>query len=92
MGFFSDHLFCDYDGNRIEVEGNVGGLACLYRLIIEGQKVDQIEMNLGTASLRGQLSVGKERHNVKVEIRQGPFGANFKLFIDEREHFLQKIK
>jgi hypothetical protein len=57
LGWFSDHFQTQYEGNAIEVETRVIGFMgrARYSLIINNQRVDDIEGTLGTFSLRGFL-------------------------------------
>lgn len=91
MGRYSDHQIAEYRGNQIEIEGNSLLFSVNFRLIINGQKVDQIEMFVGQASLRALLLLDNEQYQVKVKIKQGIFGTKFRLFLNEQEYRLKKI-
>ncbi|MDQ3631751.1 MAG: hypothetical protein M3417_10890 [Actinomycetota bacterium] len=43
------------EGHRIEVEGHQGLTANVYRLIVDGHKVDEVEKAMGTHVMRGEL-------------------------------------
>ncbi len=90
MGLFSDYLSSDYEGSKIEVEGHTSFTA-IYRLIIDGEVIDQVRILFGTASLRGQIQTTEEKLNVRVKVEQGILGAKFKLFIDGAEYQFRKL-
>lgn len=45
----------DLEGHKIEVEGHQGLVANQYRLIVDGEKVDEVDKAMGTHTLRGKL-------------------------------------
>lgn len=59
MGLMSDHYTATYDGHSIEVEGRVTSImgSAEYSLVVDNQRVDQIQGSLGRFVLRTGESI-----------------------------------
>jgi len=93
MGLMSDHYTATYDGHSIEVEGRVTSImgSAEYSLVVDNQRVDQIQGSLGRFVLRGQLvREGSAAKTVQVRIKQGLLGTKYTLDVEGVECPLRK--
>ena len=95
MGLLSDYHRAEYEGNTIEVEARTTNLfsgSFQYSLIINNDKTDQIDGSLGHFTLRGRVPDGRgEMRPVVIRIKQGLFGAKYKLEVAGAEYTLTKV-
>ena len=92
MGIFNDIHRLDYKGSLIEVECR-GGFARdqQYDLIVNGHKIDSIRGSMGTFYLRGEIPAHNgDPEQIKVEVNQGFFGADYFLCAGNRRFPFQK--
>ena len=94
MGAFSDLSKAYISGKVIEVEAVVKwGGGAVYRLIIDNEKMDEIEGFAGIFCLRGKIEDSGRTRNVTVTIKQSLFfGTKYKLEIDGQEYAFERIR
>ena len=92
MGAFSDKRIADYYGISIAVEGSAKLMGGSFRLYVDNEKRDDVELTLGTRTLRSKLAREGRDVPVEVECKAGMFGTSYKLIVDGKEHPLQKIR
>lgn len=94
MGMFTDLSKAYVLGKIIEVDAVAKwGGGAVYRLIIDNQKMDEVEGFAGTFCLRGKIEASSRTRNVTVTIKQSLiFGTKYKLEIDGQEYAFERIR
>ncbi|MBN1206064.1 MAG: hypothetical protein JXB05_14195 [Myxococcaceae bacterium] len=92
MGIFRDHQVAEVLGVRVEIKGSPTLLGGRFRLLIGGEKADEVVCNVGTRkSLRGGVKQSDAERSVVVELKQGLLHTEFRLLVDGQEQPLQKL-
>ena len=93
MGMFGDKLLADYHGVKIEAEGTATLLGGQFRLIVDGQKLDEGPVNMGAEmSLVGVFQANGGDRKIRLQVKQGMLGTKFTLLVDGAEHPIQRTK
>ncbi len=94
MGFFRDRLAAEYEGVQIQVETDITHLLppqVRTRVLVAGQPAGEVSFFQGQVFLPGVFFMGDKKHEVKLRIRHGLLGTDYKLEIDGREHPIQRL-
>ena len=92
MGAFNDKRIADYYGISIVVEGSAKLIGGSFRLYVDSERRDDVDVVFGRRTLRTKLSREGRDVPLEVECKLGFFGTSYKLIVDGEEHPLQKIK
>jgi len=81
----------DLEGHQIKVEGHQGLVANVYRLIIDGDKVDEVEKAMGTHVMRGQLpaSAGGAARPFEIHLEGHARNKTYLEFEGQRQELLK---